>query len=310
MKTVVLLAACRGEKFLPELLDSLVSQTDPDFTVLFQNDGGQDETERILRAWESRDARFHSGAASGRHLGAAGNFLSLLSQAEGDLFLFCDQDDLWEKEKVAELKKAMSSAASSVSPEMPLLVHSDASVIDEEGRLLCPSFFRLQGWDPGAVTLNRLLVQNNATGCTMIFNRPLAELLRAHADPSRLFMHDWFAALTAAAFGEIVFLDRALTRYRQHDGNAIGASRTSLFRRGFRALHSQKEARERIALTYSNARAFLESYGEDMPPEARKTIDSYLRTESLPKLARIQAVRGMGCVMQSPVTRLGQIFFG
>ena len=64
-------------------------------------------------------------------------------------------------------------------------------------------------------------------GCTVLLNRPLAELA-GRADPAAVEMHDWFLAQTAAAFGHIVFLPEALVSYRQHGGNAIGASRRSL----------------------------------------------------------------------------------
>ena len=46
------------------------------------------------------------------------------------------------------------------------------------------------------------------------------------------------------------------------------------------------------------------------PEQARKTVDSYLSTQRMRKLPRVLAVRRMGCVMQSPVTRIGQILFG
>ena len=310
MKTTILLAACNGEKYLPAQLTSLMGQTEREIAILYQDDGSRDGTAELLRAWEKKDARIHPAAEQGRHLGAAGNFFSMMRQAESDIYFFCDQDDFWEPEKVTALLRACREAEKELGEETPILVHSDAAIIDGEDRRIAPSFFCLQGWDPKATGLNRLLVQNNVTGCMMMVNRPLRDLVIRYGDPEKMFMHDWFIALTAAAFGKIVFVDRPLTLYRQHGENAIGASRTGLVRRGIRALGERKKAKERIGLTYTHTRAFREAYGDALPEEAARTADAYLATQKMGKIRRIKTIRHLGCVMQSPVTRMGQFFFG
>ena len=310
MKTDVLLAVYQGEKYLPFLMNSLYRQTRQDFRILWQDDGSTDGTASYLSGLSSYNSRIVPGSQQNRHLGAAGNFLSLLRQSDADEIFLCDQDDMWEPEKIAVLSDALKKAQQSFGSETPLLIHSDCSLIDENGNLTGASFFRLQGWDPEAVTLPRLLVQNNATGCTMLLNRPLADLVRTYGRAENMFMHDWFIALSAASYGRIIFVDKPLVRYRQHNKNAIGASRASLFQRAGTALKNREEARSRIALTYSHSRSFMEAYGLFLPPAAKQLITDYLATETLPKFARILQIRKLGCVMQSPVTRIGQIFFG
>ncbi|MBR2824477.1 MAG: glycosyltransferase family 2 protein [Clostridia bacterium] len=310
MKAEILLAAYNGAGYLPELLSSLAEQTDPSFTVRYQDDGSTDGTAELLADWAERDRRFRAGREQGRHLGAKGNFLSLLRQSEGDLVFLCDQDDIWTPEKVETLIGVYRDAAERLPEGTPVLVHSDAVVVDADDRVLAESFFRLQGWDQEAVTLNRLLVQNNVTGCTALLNRPLVDLAVRFAQPERMFMHDWFIALTAASFGRVFFCPLQLTRYRQHGGNVLGASRESLYRRALKALRFRDRARERIELTYTHTQAFLEMVGKYLPPEAEEVIRDYLHTRSLPKWRRIAAWKRMGTLMQSPVTRLGQFFFG
>ena len=310
MNTVVLLTAYNGSKHLLALLDSLLCQTDPDFSVLLQDDGSEDETVSLLTDLCQKDPRFSFGSEQGRHLGAAGNFLSLIRQADADYCLLCDQDDVWEQEKIAALKQALQDLEKEYGSGTPLLVHSDCSLIDESGEKTGDSFFHHQGWDPGAVTLPRLLVQNNVTGCTLIMNRTLRDLIAAHAVAKDLFMHDWFIALTAASFGRIAFVDQPLTRYRQHEGNVIGASSRNLVARGLAALRNRQDAKRRILLTYTHTKVFRKIYGKELPADARNTVDAYLSTQRMRKLPRVLAVRRMGCVMQSPVTRLGQILFG
>ena len=309
MKTAILLTAYNGAGHLPGLLDSLRAQTDPDFCVIMQDDGSTDSTPGLLKD-AAQDKRFCFGAEQGQHLGAAGNFLSLIRQTDADYVLLCDQDDVWEPEKLSVLKQAVSDLEKQYGSDTPLLVHSDCSLISESGEPIGGSFFRHQGWDPAAVTLPRLLVQNNVTGCTLIMNRPLRDLIAVHAKAKDLFMHDWFIALTAASFGRIGFVSRPLTRYRQHEGNVIGASSRSLVVRGVSALRDRKNAKRRILLTYTHTKVFRKLYGEELPAPARDTVDAYLATQRMRKLPRVLAVRRMGCVMQSPVTRLGQFLFG
>ena len=310
VKTAVLLTAYNGSAHLPALLDSLESQTDPDFEVLLQDDGSEDGTGSLLADQCAKDPRFSFGNEQGRHLGAAGNFLSLIRQTDADHVLLCDQDDFWEESKIAVLKQTMREMEAEYGADTPLLVHSDCSLISEEGDLIGDSFFRHQGWDPKAVTLPPLLVQNNVTGCTIIMNAPLRRLIASHARAKDLFMHDWFIALTAASFGKIRFVGQPLTRYRQHGDNAIGASSKNLLARGFAALSRRQEARRRILLTYTHTKVFNKLYDGELPPEAQEIVSAYLATQHMPKLRRIRTVRRLGCVMQNPVTRLGQFLFG
>lgn len=310
MSTAVLLAVYNGSAHLPALLDSLRAQTDTDFSVLIQDDGSDDDSVAVLKSYCTEDPRFAFGNEQGKHLGPVGNFVSLIRQASADYLLLCDQDDIWEREKVQLLKEEIRHLENQYSSDTPLLVHSDCSLIDRDGNLIGDSFFRHQGWDPAVRTLPPLLVQNNVTGCTLIMNTALKDLIAMHARSKELFMHDWFVALTAASFGKIGFVDRPLTRYRQHGDNAIGASSQSLVRRGLAAFRNRGEAKRRIRLTYTHTKVFRKLYGDLLPADAQAVISAYLATERMRKIKRVLTVRRLGCVMQSPVTRMGQILFG
>ncbi len=305
----VLLPTYNGARFLPEQLESLRRETDAAFHVLLQDDGSSDGTVDYLHSLEDGPL-FSFGAESGRHLGAKGNFLSLMRQADTPYAALCDQDDVWEPERLSIGRQFMAEAEARFGADTPILVHSDCAVTDETGRVLHGSFFAHQGWDPKACTLSRLLVQNNVTGCTVLMNRALYRLAADHADPARIFMHDWFLAQTAAAFGQIVFIPQPLVRYRQHGANAVGASRGRTVSRAVHALRRADESRERIALTYEQAAVFRECYGGLLPEAAGKCVEAYLHTRELPKWRRIRAVRQGSYTMQSRTARWGQILFG
>lgn len=309
VKTIqVLLAGYNGEKYLPRQLASLHAQDDPAFSVLMQDDGSADSTPALLQA--AADERFSLGAEGGKHLGAIGNFISLMGQCTADYAALCDQDDVWAADKLSRCRAAMEQAEARYGAETPLLVHSDARLVDGEGRVLSGSFFAHQGWDGNAAALSRLLVQNNVTGCTLMMNAPLRRLVVQHGDPQAMHMHDWFIALTAAAFGHIVFIPEQLVDYRQHGVNVMGASQKGLLQRGMQALGQWQKGKQRIALTYAHTRAFLNAYAADLPEASRQTVENYLATERMGKLRRVITIQKNGYAMQSTVARLGQMLLG
>ncbi len=307
----VLLACYNGSAYLPQQLASLAAQSGEDFRVLMQDDGSQDGTPELLADWCQRDRRFQlvSDASPQRIHSAIGNFWSLLQQSDAPYIALCDQDDEWLPQRLHCCMAAMQAAELRWGADTPLLIHSDAQLIDAQGAILHESFFRHQGWDAEATTLPRLLVQNNVTGCTVLLNRPLCRLALAHGDPARMHMHDWFLALTAAAFGQVICIPQPLVRYRQHGENVMGASQAGLAERGVRALSAREKGRARIALTYRHTQAFLDAYGDTLPPAARKTVTRYLSLEHKHKPGRMLGILRGGYRMQSFVTRAGQLFF-
>lgn len=305
----VLLAAFNGMPYVKEQLATLGAQ-EAELRVLWQDDGSCDGTAEYLCVVSARDSRFCPGRMQGLHLGAAGNFLSLLQQDDAPCTALCDQDDLWHPGKLRRSLAALQEAEAAFGADTPLLVHHDCRVVDARGAAVHPSFLRHQGWDPAANTLPQLLVQNNVTGCTCVMNAALRRLVSEHMQPETVFMHDWFIAQTAAAFGRIVYVDAPLVDYRQHGRNVLGASRQGLLRRGLAALRTPERAKERIRLTYGQARAFRDAFGDALPAGAAAIVDGYLATQSMPKMQRIAALKRGGYLMQSRVARTGQLLFG
>ena len=69
--------------------------------------------------------------------------------------------------------------------------------------------------DPPLLTL---LLQNHASGCSMLFNRPLLEL--ATPVPLCVHMHDWWLALIACRHGGLLSCPEPLLQHRRHHTNA------------------------------------------------------------------------------------------
>ncbi len=307
---MVLLAAYQGGKYLPEQLASLRAQTIP-FTALLRDDGSRDATVALLTAAAATDSRFRMAASSGQHLGAVGAFRALIREASsaGTDAALCDQDDIWHPEKLQILRDALSAAEAQYGRDTPLLVHCDGRVIDAQGKVLFNSFRRHQGWSASAVSLPELLVQNNVTGCMLMMNAPLCRICAEHMPESGVFMHDWFIALTAAAFGHVIPVDRQLVDYRQHGSNVMGASNGGLMSRAMLAFRQPARIRKRLRLSYDNAAMIQAAYGREMPEDAQHVLDVFLRIPSKGKLKRIRLLIQGNFLMQSPLTRIAALLF-
>lgn len=307
---LVLLAAYQGASFLPQQLDSLTHQTIP-FRALLRDDGSQDATPALLADICRKDTRFSLSPTSGKHLGVTNAFRALMQEAATQAcdVALCDQDDVWHPDKLATLQAAMAEAEARYGSATPLLVHSDGRVIDAQGALLHASLMRHQGWDTRATSLPELLMQTNVTGCMLMMNSALCRLAAAHMPDRNLHMHDWFIALTAAAFGQVIALSQPLVDYRQHGHNAMGASASGLWHRAAKALHSPEQAKRRIALSYHNAAQFLAAYEGLLPADKAAILHDFVRIPTLPKLHRLLALSRGGFRMQSRLARLGVLIF-
>lgn len=151
--------------------------------------------------------------------GPTTTFLSGLSAAVADeqnqYFLYCDQDDIWKADKIAILLEEITAKGCSA-------VHSDAEVVDSDGRQLAPSLFASEGRKRDASLID-IFFCNNVTGMTMLFDRPVAHAAAQLAPGQHIeILHDHLTAMIAAAMNGISLVDQPLVQYVQHGENVVG----------------------------------------------------------------------------------------
>jgi glycosyltransferase involved in cell wall biosynthesis len=166
----ILLGALNGERFLAQQLVSLERQTFKNWKLIASDDGSSDETKSILQAFRRSFEPGKVKIVEGPRRGAPANFLFLAcgKNLASEYYAFCDQDDVWEADKLARAISVLEQAGLDV----PALYGSRTSLIDETGKMigLSPLF-------PKAPTFRSALVQNIAGGNTMVFNQKARELL-------------------------------------------------------------------------------------------------------------------------------------
>lgn len=203
----IALATYNGERYLEQLLDSLVGQDYPNFEIVVSDDGSSDRTLLLLQHYAGRDQRIRLLPSSG-HLGFNRNFARCFAACRGELISPCDQDDSWYTSKTRRLAEAIGDA---------LLVYCNSRAVDEQGYPLgwtiADKGLMVEGSDP-----RRLLFFNSIASHAMMFRR---RLLMDAGDLSRTKYHDWWLSFVAANLGAIVYVDEILVDYRVHDASVM-----------------------------------------------------------------------------------------
>ena len=218
-KVAILMSTYNGEKYLEDQVMSIVKQDYGDWHLYIRDDGSKDNTTSVIRDLEKRDDRISFiNKDKPQNMGVTGSFMELLARVDADYYMFSDQDDFWQPDKVsATLAKMQESEESN----QPVCVHTDLTIVDAQlkGNAL------LNGPDYVWSGFRQLLFANCVTGCTMMINQPLKELIDFNDKRLKnIYLHDWWIALIAVAFGKVVYLRRSTILYRQHSGNVVGSN--------------------------------------------------------------------------------------
>lgn len=245
-KLSILLATYNGEKFLSELIISLLKQTYDDFKIFISDDCSSDNTIAIINKFTNEYPNKIVNLTSGIRFGnARDNFFYLLSKVDSELYMFCDQDDVWMTNKIEE---TINSYDKLPNKEIPILIHSDLCVVKKDLSVINNSFFNMMKLSTKNYSWRNYLVQNNVTGCTMLINNIAANYYKKSLtiNNSNILMHDYFFAIIVSLTGEIYFINKPLLYYRQHENNSVGAKKVYSFKFFLSELKNLKTKKEYI----------------------------------------------------------------
>ncbi len=215
----VALATYNGALFLQKQLDSIAQQTRKPDELVITDDASSDATLDIARAFAETApfaTRIHRNET---RLGYRANFMHALSLCRSDLIALCDQDDIWEPEKLAIAQAALTA-------QDTLFFFHNAWLIDRDGNLLGPAAIFSAPYASNPPLSHHSLI--NPFGFSTVFDRWLLQFsdlwersVATHEDGNRM-PHDQWLYFLASVFGTIAYCDKPLTRYRQHGGNVYG----------------------------------------------------------------------------------------
>lgn len=275
----LLLATYNDGRYLDDFFNSVLSQTETRWSFLVRDDGSTDGTQERLTEWADRlSGRLITLPDSGSaNLGVAGNFSRLLAASDNPYVMLANPDDVWHPDKVAISLDAMRKTEARTGALLPCLVHTDLRIVDAQLREIASSLWTYQGLFPErGHALSRICVENLVWGCTAMLNRALVDL--AGDVPVESHHEDWWLAMVAAAFGEIVSVPVATVDWRRHGSNDSDLS--ELKRATRTAVTSPSSVHNRLhdLLLKSRPRAlaFLRRYGGKLTSHQRAALDAFI----------------------------------
>ena len=215
-KVTVLLATFNGARFLEEQLTSLFDQQGVDIEVKVNDDGSTDGTMEILDKWKAKGLNILISQSSG--IGPSRAFLSLLQSCDEKQFVaFCDQDDIWEANKlITQVQLCKTSKV--------FMAFSERKYIDSLGRVVGRSQ-KLRNLP----TFENALIENIAPGNTILLNSSAIKLINSYVSPSITHYDSWIYLLVSG-FGGCEYISEPLVRYRLHENNQVGIRKFNLKR--------------------------------------------------------------------------------
>ncbi len=263
---VIVMSTYNGGQYLRQQLDSVLRQTVTDFTLLIRDDGSSDNTLEIIRQYA--DPRI--ALIPGENLGPSGSFLALLDLARqkgADYVFFCDQDDVWQDNKLELLLAEIQPLSG------PALVFSDFAMIDGQGAVTGDSYAAMAQLriPRDGNFFPKLLAQPYIFGCASVLNRELLDLIEN--PPAGIEMYDCWIGLVASVFGTVKYLPAATIYHRFHTSNATGQAGMNAL--STRARRITKEFARQVAntrLRLHQAQLLLDRYGAAIPPAYQQML--------------------------------------
>ncbi len=216
-KVNVILCTYNGERYLPELLDSLLAQTYRNIDIYIRDDASKDRTKDILKYYAQKstdEIRLHVVEDDLGNLGYARNFMrTMRASGEADYYCFCDQDDYWFPNKVERAVAAMKT-----QPKDCCLLHSANYDV-------CDKDLNVVGESHPTTPFERLDVGKSLSlfdggwvlGFTLMMNRALKKKAFDNG-AENIYSHDIWVQAVAVGFGGKLLTDKEVTvHFRRHD---------------------------------------------------------------------------------------------
>lgn len=212
-----------GVRFLDDQLTSLVSQSRQPDEVVVCDDCSADSSVALLKEFAAAapfPVHIHENTT---RLGSTKNFERAISLCQGDVIALCDQDDIWDSQKLH-----LTAERFVKNPNVGF-VFTDAEIVDAKANPLGYNLWETLGFDktlqariksPDAsgILSQRQLV----TGATMAFRTEFRDLILPIPLAIAL-IHDGWIALMISLVAAVDIIDRPLMKYRQHDTQQVGA---------------------------------------------------------------------------------------
>lgn len=201
----VCMAAYNGDQYIREQLQSILAQLSAEDEIIIVDDASTDQT--CARIIEVDDSRIRL-VKNGNNIGIRASFERALRSASGEIVFFSDQDDIWLRDKVAEVLHVFRQDNSIT------LVLTNGIKIEKDGQVTGRRVLKT----PVKLGIVNTLAKNPYYGCLMAFRREVLEVCLPI--PLSNATHDSWIGAVNVLIGKVHYLDKDLVYYRRHGSNA------------------------------------------------------------------------------------------
>lgn len=202
--------------YLKEQLRSLNDQTYENLELIVWNDCPGEKIDR--RLFDKQITRFPVRFFDEhRNLGYIGAFEKLTSLAEGDYISYCDQDDIWETEKIREEMDIIRKTGAVAAVCDKSIMNAEGVITQESWR--AGSRMACDRWKTGDDITARAAFFCYGTGMTIVAERRTAQSFLPFVPG---VAHDQQLMLFLSAAGKVAYAEKPLVRYRRHGKNESG----------------------------------------------------------------------------------------
>jgi glycosyltransferase involved in cell wall biosynthesis len=246
-----------GGRFLREQLDSIAEQELLPRELVICDDRSEDATAHVVEEF-AQGAPFEVRFVRNEYrLGIAKNFEKAIMLCRGEFIALCDQDDLWNPQKLARCVEVL------VRDDNLGGVFSDADLIDDHSALLGRRLWSSVPFCPrkdsltSAEFVRLLLKQDVATDPTIVFRSRMRDTIIPIPE---LWMQDAWIIWMLALYSSIGFIREPLVRYRIHPAQQLGLASQSLRSRLLKAHRAGNGQYRALARRFENLRVRLLEY--------------------------------------------------
>lgn len=203
--------------FLIKQLQSLDNQTYENIEVIIFDDCVDARCDLTIFDKCIQNKKYRILPYQDQNLGYAKAFEYLVAESDGEYIAFCDQDDIWDEEKIAKSVECLKE-------EQSLVVTTDRRIIDSQGNVLIESIRHTSNknfdvWNSYDDIGKYNFFATHTIGMCMLVD---GEFARSTIPFSVHTGHDKWVTCCASACGSVSYLDEVLASYRRHGANVSG----------------------------------------------------------------------------------------
>ena len=183
----VIMAAYNAEKTIEQAIDSVLSQTYPQFELIVVDDASKDQTIEIVEELAERDNRIRL-IANEENRGVSYTRKRGLDEANGLWIAILDSDDVWMPEKLEKQVQHQKETGADI-------IYTGSKFMDALGKPIDRQFYV-----PDTISYRQLLKQNVISNSSALVRKQLYEKYYAAGDNMHEDFATWLLILKSGGF--------------------------------------------------------------------------------------------------------------